>query len=581
MKNNKIRGKKVIPLFASLALLAGPVLTVTACDHDISRYPASLPNNEQNRILFDFVGVNFNVDAKSQFSAAYSQGMDLIKQNIEGIMAEQEFYNFFKQLGIKDTQFSEIYNNIKDNLGLNLLANDYFSALNSQQNFDDTVYKNHLIFQTDSWHQAGTTEFNYENVPFYIRKNAKTGVSNNPNSIFKVDPTGTSGIYKDLDNQDYTNQIIEVAKHPDTNYNKDITALTKDNKTWDSTSGENLTPPAMVGNDVSTYQKQLYRFKWLLRFRYQQYYVSTILPELNATMFTMANILNSMFKIKNNDGKTDIQININKYANQLQSWSGTFASNFRYVWEYTTSLNNALDINQNWDNGTALPELMSKKNGKIELNSNFLSQLATTDQTVVNTVDPGFGIQGYVNDSSSKPYATQATGNNSAQWLINPAGNIHYWSSNNQGTFAYSLPIYFIDDIYNLDFNYIDTLSPNSTSSAQLIDTNNDPIMSNYLSQWTSSANSSSSSSNFSQYLSMKNNAPSYGTPEYQQIQTLKWKIFWQMLFSISDQSGSAVNKTTASDNFTTAAKTLYPKYIKKENIYDQDFWNAVNTYYS
>jgi|GEM_PF-836706 len=41
------------------------------------------------------------------------------------------------------------------------------------------------------------------------------------------------------------------------------------------------------------------------------------------------------------------------------------------------------------------------------LNTNFLNELAGTDKTLKNSADAIFGINGFVNDTSSKLYNTQ------------------------------------------------------------------------------------------------------------------------------------------------------------------------------
>ncbi|KMQ93907.1 5 -nucleotidase [Lasius niger] len=134
-----------------MTLVSGPVLLVTACNHEITRYPADLSNDIQNRILFDFVGVNYNVNAKSQFSASFKQGMGFIKKDIEGIMAKEEFINFFvKKLNYSEKKAIATFDKIKDTLGLNILADDYLNTINSGQSFDSKVYASKLIFQTEN-----------------------------------------------------------------------------------------------------------------------------------------------------------------------------------------------------------------------------------------------------------------------------------------------------------------------------------------------------------------------------------------------------------------------------------------------
>jgi len=150
-KNGRMKKtKKLLPLIGSLTLLAAPVVLVSACSSEVNRYNAALPKDIQDRLLFDFIGVNYNVDAKSHFNNIYKQGMEFLKKEVEGIMAEQEFLNFFQdKLGYSEATAKTTFEEIKDNLGLNILATEYFNTINNGQNFDnkDTTK---LIFQTDN-----------------------------------------------------------------------------------------------------------------------------------------------------------------------------------------------------------------------------------------------------------------------------------------------------------------------------------------------------------------------------------------------------------------------------------------------
>lgn len=554
--------KKLLPLIGSLTLLAAPVVLVSACSSEVNRYNAALPKDIQDRLLFDFIGVNYNVDAKSHFNNIYKQGMEFLKKEVEGIMAEQEFLNFFQdKLGYSETVSKATFEEIKDNLGLNILATEYFNTINNGQNFDnkDTTK---LIFQTDNWHQFGTTRFNYGNVPYYSE--------HNPNNIFS-----NSNLYTDLDDATKDAEIKAVAKHADENFNLELSSLTANNLKWNSPTTPAAPVPVLGSdNDIQNYQKRLERFKWWLRFRYQQYYYSVILPELNQTLFTMANILDSILKV--DAAKKTIAIDNGVFATQLQSWApnAKWTSNYRLVWDYTTNEKTAININANWDattNPTKLPELMSDNQ---TLNTNFLNELAGTDKTLKNSADAIFGINGFVNDTSSKLYNTQVKDATVSGWARNLDGS-HYWGQNNNGTFAYTAPIYWIDVVQNLNFNFYQN---QSQASQWLVSDPNQLIT-----KWNNNPdNSTISSTNFSQYIRADylNGDSTPTQDQYITTQEMKWNIFWQMIYWLSAQVDSNPNKTQAADNFTTAAKVLFPKFIKKTNIYNIDFWNAVSSYY-
>ncbi|MDQ7983202.1 MAG: hypothetical protein REH79_03260 [Spiroplasma sp.] len=560
--------KKLLPLISSLTLLSAPIVLVTACSYEINRYQAALPNDLQNRILFDFIGVNYSVDAKSHFSSIYKQGMEFIKKEVEGIMAQQEFFNFFtKKLGYSDDLANATFTEIKDTLGLNILAADYFNTINSGKSFDskDTTK---LIFQTDNWHQFGTTRFDYQNTEFYRK--------NNPNEIFTA-----SYLYSDLTDQTKDDTIKEVAKHADDQYHNEISKLTENKLKWDSPTTPVQTVPdfdSTAPNGVQEYQKKLERFKWWLRFRYQQYYYSVILPELNQTLFSMANILDTILRINVDGNKRTVQIDNSKYAGQLQKWgpNETWTSNYRFVWDYTTNKNTALAINKDWSNpdetkNTALPDLMLDEK---TLNPKFLNRLAATDKTLKTTVDPVFGINGFVSDPSSKPYSTNVQERITSGWPNNTDGT-HFWIKDNKGSFAYAAPIYWIDVVQNLNFNFY---QKQSTENQLIVNTADD--YKGLISRWKLPENSSTSNSKFSQYLRADYLSSTTPSDQYITTQKMKWNLFWQMIYSLAAQVDSNANKKVAEENFTAAAKVLFPKYIKKENIYNIDFWNAVSSYY-
>lgn len=561
MKKNKNTNKKFLPLLGSIALLSGPVMVVAACSHEITRYEAALPKDMENRILFDFVGVNFNVNAKSQFSASFKAGMDFIKKEVEGIMAKQEFFNFFtKKLNYSEKKAIATFEKIKDTLGLNILATEYFNSVNKGESFDSKVYASKLIFQTENWHLNRTTRFNYSESKFYGEE------KNNPDKIFTP-----SYLYSNLDDATKDEQIQKVAKYADDNYNEEINVLTKGNPTWESPDTPvQLAPTLGKGeNAIQDYQKKLERFKWWLRFRYQQYYYATILPQLNETLFTMSHILDSILRITTADGQPKIQILSGNYANQLQSWETNKAwnSNYRFIWDYTVSQNAAAKINRDW-NTTSLPDLMNQDG--TNLNPDFLNRLAASDPSLKNTVDPILGVNGFVANPIDKDYKEKISKSLSG-WANNNDGT-HYWGKNQQGTFAYSAPIYWIDVVLNLNFNFYN-------DSSKTIAVNPDEDYQGLISSWNNTENSTTSNSKFSKYI-RANNFSDPSSAKYNYYQEIKWNLFWQMLYSIASTADTNSNKESVSNNFTAAAKVLFPKYIKKEKIYNIDFWNAVSSYY-
>lgn len=567
MKKQKLQVKKVMPLLASIALLSGPILLVTACDSSINRYNTALPSDQQKDIILDFVGVNFNITAQSQFSAAITNPdvMKAVQKQIEGIMAHQEFFNFFtKKLGYSDDKANATFQSIKDNLGLNLLANSYFAALNSDTDFDGSVYKNNnLIFQTDNWYLNGTNKFDYSASDFYKQ--------HDPNKIF-----GSDLYTADL------NEIIKVATYADDseNYNKLMaTSGFNSDQTYTGQTTQPVSPPSYdTSQSIDSYQDKLQRFKWLLRFRYSQYYVSQIEPQLNQDLFTMANILDTVLKTTRTDSKTNILIQPGTYPDQLQSWTGNnWSSNYRYTWDYTTSPESAQTDQSTWSNAVNPPADAPNPNiidANGNLNPNFLKKFTGGDQHLKNAVDPIFGGNGYMLKTDSRDYNTQATSPNTttAQWLKNtnsdPTSN--YWVKNNKASFAYTAPIYFIDDILNLNFNWGNDQNPNQAITIDQTQSDNQKI----ISQWTSGQQASQSP--FSKFL--RNDGPI--TANYAFMQNLKWNLFWQMLYSIATQNSDFPN-TNGKTNYTAAGKSLYPKYIKKENVYSNEFWNQISANYS
>lgn len=563
-----MKKKTFLPLISSLALFSGPALLVAACSSDITRYEGALPSDLEDRILFDFVGVNYNVNAKSQFSSAFKTGMDFIKKEVEGIMAQQEFYNFFVgKLNYTRDEANAAFIKIKNKIGLNLLASEYFNTVNQGISFDSKM-PNKLIFQTNNWHLGGTTKLNYENSEFYGNPDY------NPDTIFSP-----SYLYENLGDAK-TDEIIQtVATRADTNYNKDISALTKDKLTWDDGDTPDQKPPQ--DKDVEKYQLKLERFKWWLRFRYQQYYVSKILPQLNETLFTMANILNSILTINNQNNKPKIQIDNTNYAGQLQSWatnsSQPWSTKYHFVWDYTTNIERAQELHNQINAGNPLPTLINNTSGDLSLNPEFLTLMSSSEETIKNAVDPVFGVNSYISDTSSKVYnnailKTQTETPVPDSWIDGEDG-FHYWGQNNKGSFVYIAPIYWIDVVQNLDFNYY---RDNNITNDSLTVTNN-----SWLTYWNNAPNDKISSSDFSTFIRGPQVAASNPRDEkYNYYQNMKWNTFWQMIYFIAANDDTNTNKEVAKNNFSTAAKALFPKFIKKENIYNIDFWNAVKEYY-
>lgn len=560
-----MKNRKIVPLLSAIALFSGPAIFVAACTTEITRYKAALPDDLQNRILFNFVGVNYSVTAKQQFSSAFESGMDFIKQEVEGIMAQQEFLNFFTtKLNYTEDEANATFTKIKDNLGLNILAQEYLDSLNKKESFDRKVYASKLIFQTDSWHLSGTTRFKYENVDFYKE--------NNPNDIFNI-----TNLYSRLDDASFDAQIQDVAKHADKFYNDDIMALIEGNPTW-GTEGTISQHVPLLGQDdtIETYEKKVERFKWWLRFRYQQYYHTQILPKLNETLFTMAYILEKILTINNNNSKVNIDMNGGDFAKQLQGWgsNATWKSNYRLMWEYSVPYETAQTIDSNWDTA-ALPELVT--DGKI--NPQFQKTLVGSADSLNNTIDPILGMNAFINDPNGKPYAAKETKDvpTTAGWKKNPNDPTRYWKVNEKGSFAYEAPIYWIDVVQNLDFNYYRKAD---ITNKTLVLNKNSEENTKWLNYWNSPDNSDTSKSAFSQFMRGPEVPANRGGADYDYFQKTKWDTFWQMIYFIASQADTNPNKEVAKGNFTTSAKILFPKFIRKENIYNIDFWNAVKEYY-
>ncbi len=573
--------KKILPLLTSLTLLSGPLLLIVACDneHDMNNLPnGKIPDQYKNRILFSFLGVNFNKTIAAQFKDTYSQGLDFILQDVEGTIAQQKFYEFFhNKLNytaditdadgkvIKIGEANAAFIKLKDDLGLNLLTQKYLSGINTANSLDkiSAADNNELLFQNQSWHQDGTSKFTYQNVDFYKAPDKGTNKVNDPDQIFTPD-----SLYHDYGSKEanaaFDAQLAKIAKHPDDNYSTDLTALLPNNaQKWNSSAGINNTQKHVANNDIPQYAKYLKRFQWWLRFRYQQYYQYEILPKLNQTLFTMSYILDNILDIKNNGStKPIISTPINNvYISQLQGTnfhSGvTQLSNYNITWNFTTNLANAQSIDKEWNATPSKPptwESIVKDNGSgVQiLNSDFFTQLANTGSAAtIKEIDPNFGVNGFL---SNKTDNKQEIG----RWVTN--GGLHYTTNNNIATFTYSTPIYFLNLIQNLDFSFLKGKSEGWI-----------PEISNLIHDWNNSGNVSIDQP-FSNYIK--------GDKEQSKIsQERKWNIFWQMLYSISASSDE--KDSPAATNFKIAAQNLFPTYIPKNNIYEEGFWSKVKEYYS
>lgn len=565
--------KKMLPLLTSITLLSGPVLLLTACDNerDMSNLPnGKIPDSYKNRVLFDFLGVNFNKNVATQFKNTYAEGLDFILNYVEGLIAQQKFYEFFHNklhysADTKDEigEANAAFIKLKDDLGLSLLTQKYLSGINSANSLDkiSAADNNELLFQNQSWHQDGTSRFNYQNVEFYKSKDQVTGKVNDPDQLFTPD-----NLYKDHSNDPggddaFEAQLAAIAKHPDENYSTEISYLLPNNsKKWNSSAGINNTQKSLVGSgNIANYGKYLKRFQWWLRFRYQQYYQYEILPELNKTLFTMSYILDNIIDIKDNaDSIPEIATSTNNlYISQLQDTTLWQKSNYNTTWNFTTDLANAQSIDKRWNNDNQPPvwaSVVKKVENQLQLNFDFFTQFTSGNAATISEIDPNFGINGFLNTASN----TQL----SAGWVTN--GGLHYTTDNNIATFTYSIPIYFLDLLQNLDFSVI----LNDKNPKGWV-----PEISNLIYNWNSS-NNPSHITDFSRYIKGDNSSSSNIT------QQTKWNIFWQMLYSIS-ASDSTNNNSSATENFKLAAQNLFPTYIPKNNIYEAGFWGKVKEYYS
>ena len=570
--------KNILSLLTSITILSGPVLLLVACDNerDMSNLPnGKLPDDYKNRVLFNFLGVNFNETISAQFKNTYSQGLDFILKDVEGTIAQQKFYEFFKNklhysADIKNAdgtitmgEANKAFTKIKDDLGLSLLTKKYLSGINTANSLDKVSASdnNELLFQNQSWHQDGTSKFNYQNVDFYKEIDADTGKVNDPDQIFTPD-----SLYKDYGdkNDAFDAQLAAIAKHPDENYSDEIgKLLPNDAKKWNSSAGINKTQKGLSGTDISSYSKYLKRFQWWLRFRYQQYYQYEILPVLNQTLFTMSYILDNIIDIKDDaTGKPIISTQTNNlYISQLQDTTGWHKSNYNVTWNFTTDLANAQEIDKKWNNNPSEPpkwdSIVKKDNasGKETLNSDFFTQLTSGNASTISEIDPNFGVNGFL--------STAANAQETASWVTN--GGLHYTTNNNIATFTYSLPIYFLNLLQNLDFSFLKNENQGWI-----------PEISNLIHSWNNSPNKSIDTS-FSIYIRGGKNKD---VKEQSDIsQGTKWNIFWQMLYSIST-SDSASKDSFATENFKIAAQNLFPIYIPKNNIYEEGFWSKVKEFY-
>lgn len=578
--------KRILPLLTSVTLLSGPVLLVVACDNerDMNNLPSGKSSDEyKNRVLFNFLGVNFNETVAEQFKNTYSEAIDFILKDVEGIIAQQKFYEFFhnklhysadtlKPDGTVDKigEANAAFTKLKDDLGLSLLMQKYLSGINTANSLDkiSAADNNELLFQNQSWHQDGTSKFNYQDVDFYGKETDPiTGKVNDPDQIFTPD-----NLYKDHSTDPggdaaFDAQLANIAKHPDDNYSSDIgKLLSNDAKKWNSSAGINKTQKGLADSNIPEYSKYLKRFQWWLRFRYQQYYQYEILPALNQTLFTMSYILDNIVDIKDNAGNPTISTQTNNaYISQLQDTNfqtgGGKKSNYNTTWNFTTNLQNAQAIDKEWNKNPSVPPAWAsivKDNGSgvQTLNPDFFRQLTSGSASTISEIDPNFGINGFVSAATNVQQ--------SASWITKDG--LHYTTNNNIATFTYSAPIYFLNLLQNLNFNF---LKNDSTSQAII------PENSNLIHAWINSGNSSIGT-RFSNYIN--GNTP--GSANKSTItQETKWNIFWQMLYSIS-ASDSANKNSPAADNFKIAAQNLFLTYIPKNNIYEEGFWSKVKEFY-
>ena len=226
--------KRVLPLLTSITLLSGPLFLLVACDNE--RDMSNLPNGKiddsyKNRILFNFLGVNFNQSVSEQFKNTYSEGLDFVLKDVEGTIAQQKFYEFFHNklhysADTKDAsgkiipgEANNAFTKLKDDIGLNLLTQKYLSGINTANSLDKIAAadNNELLFQNEKWHQEGTSIFNYSEVPFYKTVNDVTGFANNPDQVFTPDELYKPQVNAKGENIDaaFDAQLAAIAKHPD------------------------------------------------------------------------------------------------------------------------------------------------------------------------------------------------------------------------------------------------------------------------------------------------------------------------------------------------------------------------------
>lgn len=574
MKNKK----KIIPLIVSLTLLAGPILLVTACDNerDMNNLPnGKIPDDYKNRILFDFLGVNFTKTVGEQFKDAYASGLDLILNDVEGIIAQQKFYDFFHNtlsptFYTADTLDSDgkvktegtanqAFEKIKDDLGLSLLTQAYLQGIKSGTSLDETTsFTNNLaLFQTDSWHRGGTGSLDYSQDEFYNKDNSSTKLKNNPNDVFT-----SSNLYKnygtEAENEAFVKQLADIAKHPDDNTTNVLLKIQKNTKNYIGDAGVNpdTLPKSLEADDIKSYQRNLKRFQWSLRFRYEQYYKYMILPKLNEKLFTMSYILSNLFvpNKKSPDKKPIIETTTNNaYIGQLQNINDFKSSNYRLIWNFQTNKADAFEIEEKWNNNPW--NSIVKDNN---LNAEFFNKLSNGTSDSINQIDNIFGANGYTTAATGKA-VDNVTNAQTADWVtFNDL--THYELTNDTiANFTYTAPIYFLNVIQNLDFSCI----LNDKNKKSWI-----PETTGLIQDWNNSGNPSKDT-DFSKYI--------LGAKPSTITQDQKFGIFWQMLYFLSDD---VTNKDNAANNFKLAAQNLFPTFIPKDNIYEKGFWDKVKQYY-
>ncbi|WP_342276885.1 hypothetical protein [Spiroplasma endosymbiont of Nebria brevicollis] len=576
MKNKK----KIIPLIASVTLLAGPVLLVTACDNerDMNSLPnGKIPDNYKNRILFNFLGVNFTKTVGEQFKDAYASGIDLILNDVEGIIAQQKFYDFFHntlsptvytedELGadgkvIKEGTANQAFDKIKDELGLSLLTQAYLQGIKSGTSLDETTnFTNNLaLFQTDSWHRGGTGSLDYSQDEFYKKDNTETGLKNDPNEVF-----ANANLYKDYGtdkNEAFMKQLADIVKHPDDNTTNVLLPLQQNTQNYIGDAGVNPdTLPKALDTTVADYQTNLKRFQWSLRFRYEQYYKYMILPKLNEKLFTMSYLLNNLFIPNQKDDSKNPIIETttnNTYIDQLQNINDYKTSNYRLIWNFQTNKANAITIENDWNKPINTWKSIATTNG-AELNRDFFNRLKSGTSDSINQIDNIFGANGYTTTAAgqaAKPVADAAK----AGWVTIKDGTHYELTNDTIANFTYTAPIYFLNVLQKLDFSCI----LNDKNKKKWI-----PKTSGLIQDWNNHKNPSKDT-DFSKYI--------YGGTGSNITQDQKFGIFWQMLYFLAD--GDA-NKDNATNNFKLSAQNLFPTYIPKGNIYEKGFWDKVKQYY-